>query len=160
MSNNEIQLASNSNSNLINNISPPNQKFSSVECEENYVIVDDEVAENAGNKNLIQIINIPALISIFFISSVFGVFIRVKLLTLKNFNATFTIIYPQIFGTFLMGFFSRNKNYFTKGYLLLYTGLATGLCGSITTFSSWILDAFNKFVISDGSIAENVFKLK
>lgn len=34
--------------------------------------------------------------------------------------------------------------------LPLYTGLATGLCGSITSFSTWMLDVFQGFANIDG----------
>lgn len=60
---------------------------------------------------------------------------------------------PNILGTFIIGFFSRKKDFFFRtpglsSYQSFYTGVTTGLCGSLTTFSSW---AF--------SIAENMFEI-
>jgi fluoride ion exporter CrcB/FEX len=67
------------------------------------------------------------------------------------FNNTYFV--PNILGTFIIGFFSRKKEFFfrTPGpyfYQSFYTGVSTGFCGSLTTFSSW---AF--------SIAENMFEI-
>lgn len=62
-----------------------------------------------------------------------------------------TYFVPNILGTFIIGFLSRKKGIFFRtpgpsSYQSFYTGVSTGFCGSLTTFSSW---AF--------SIAENMF---
>jgi fluoride ion exporter CrcB/FEX len=67
------------------------------------------------------------------------------------FNNTYFV--PNILGTFIIGFLSRKKEFFFRtpgpsSYQSFYTGVSTGFCGSLTTFSSW---AF--------SIAENMFEI-
>eukprot|EP00128_Syssomonas_multiformis_P006803 Colp12_sorted_trinity150504_noHs@22450 len=47
-------------------------------------------------------------------------------------------ILAQVLGSFILGVFSsKQKEYVAYGYELFYVGICTGLCGSITTFSSW-----------------------
>ncbi|KAI8902632.1 CrcB-like protein-domain-containing protein [Globomyces pollinis-pini] len=75
------------------------------------------------------------------IFSCIGVIIRVY----TTFTATILpgIIYPQIIGSFLIGIFYSNK--FFESHPNLKFGLSTGLCGSITTFSSFILETYLYF---------------
>ncbi|ORZ31268.1 hypothetical protein BCR44DRAFT_101160, partial [Catenaria anguillulae PL171] len=43
---------------------------------------------------------------------------------------------PQLLGSFIMGWVVQGRDYLTRIYLPLYMGLATGLCGSLTSFST------------------------
>ena len=49
----------------------------------------------------------------------------------------FPSLYAQIVGTFIMGLLLPFKDILNKNHAILYTSLSTGLCGCITTFSSW-----------------------
>jgi len=47
----------------------------------------------------------------------------------------------NVFGCFLMGIFVAQQSWMKQSFSSLYAGLTIGLCGSITTFSSWMLQA-------------------
>nr|CAG8537792.1 7912_t:CDS:2 [Entrophospora candida] len=81
------------------------------------------------------------VISILIPFSIIGALIRVKLTNLHSYQEApvFSQIYPQFVGCVIMGFCLSRKNFIMERYLPLYFGLTIGLCGSITTFSSWIL---------------------
>ena len=53
----------------------------------------------------------------------------------------FPSLYAQIVGTFIMGLLLSFKDSLIKKHSILYTTLSTGLCGCITTFSSWNAEA-------------------
>jgi fluoride ion exporter CrcB/FEX len=56
----------------------------------------------------------------------------------------FTLIYAQLIGTFILGCVSPLQARLMGGprlHRLLYTGVASGLCGSITTFSTFAFEA-------------------
>ncbi|KAL2222074.1 putative chromosome condensation protein [Thermoascus aurantiacus ATCC 26904] len=52
------------------------------------------------------------------------------------------VLWANVGGCILMGFFSEDKNLFREETIPLYIGLTTGFCGSFTSFSSFIRDAF------------------
>ncbi|CAH1763860.1 17329_t:CDS:2 [Entrophospora sp. SA101] len=81
------------------------------------------------------------VISILIPFSIIGALIRVKLTNWHSYQEApvFSQIYPQFVGCVIMGFCLSRKNFIMERYLPLYFGLTIGLCGSITTFSSWIL---------------------
>ena len=62
-------------------------------------------------------------------------------LPIRKIQSDFTSIYAQILGCVIMGFVTRHKRYFTSDAprlrKVLYLGLTSGLCGSITTFATW-----------------------
>ena len=53
----------------------------------------------------------------------------------------FPAFYPEVVGTAVMGVILSHKQLLEKNHKLTYQALATGLCGSVTTFSSWNNDA-------------------
>jgi CrcB protein len=58
--------------------------------------------------------------------------------------AAFTVMYAQLLGCFLMGFISEWQAWLMAGprvHRLLYIGVASGLCGSITTLSAWMFES-------------------
>ncbi|KAI8911778.1 hypothetical protein EDD86DRAFT_203242 [Gorgonomyces haynaldii] len=55
------------------------------------------------------------------------------------------VVLPQILGCYLMGYFEANKDWLYQKYPHLYLGLTTGLCGSITSFSSFALATYLSF---------------
>ncbi|OAD67851.1 hypothetical protein PHYBLDRAFT_183389 [Phycomyces blakesleeanus NRRL 1555(-)] len=75
--------------------------------------------------------------------SVLGVLIRIGLQRLETYPGApvFGLVYAQWVGCFIMGIAVENKNAIHKWQI----GLSSGLCGSITTFSSWQLDIFKGF---------------
>ena len=75
------------------------------------------------------------------VASYVGVMSRIFLSELARWNGVpyFPSLYPQLVGTAIMGFIVSHKTLLSPSFL--YTAIATGLCGSITTFSSWNLEA-------------------
>ncbi|KAJ3410720.1 hypothetical protein HDV05_003466 [Chytridiales sp. JEL 0842] len=75
--------------------------------------------------------------------SILGTLLRISLLYLTTYPSApvFPLIYPQILGCLLMGFFATFFPSKTS-YEALGVGLRTGLCGSLTTFSSFAVLAF------------------
>ncbi|KAJ1792357.1 hypothetical protein LPJ67_001585 [Coemansia sp. RSA 1938] len=80
--------------------------------------------------------------------SMLGVLIRIyttRLFAYKD-APTYALIWPQILGCLIMGALTRSRHILSPS---LYTGLTTGLCGSITTFSSWQLLVYTQFFNTD-----------
>ncbi|PWW79646.1 hypothetical protein C7212DRAFT_170936 [Tuber magnatum] len=83
------------------------------------------------------------------IFSILGTLSRIGLVSITTYEATPLppLFWPQFAGCLLMGFFLEDKTLFpvsTKTTEPLYLGLTTGYCGSVTTFSSFILGAFEQ----------------
>lgn len=93
------------------------------------------------------------------IFSILGVYIRIGInyFRIWRSDTNYCVMYAQILGSFIMGLIvSRKKqmfdeapNRFTK---VLYVSISSGLCGSITTFSSWQLEA-NKNIFLQGDLS-------
>ncbi|KAJ9086095.1 hypothetical protein DSO57_1007757 [Entomophthora muscae] len=85
--------------------------------------------------------------TLFFITftSILGLLIRLGLtftFTLPDGQHSIPLLYSQFVGCFLMGIFIESKPLLIYRHSSLYGSLASGLCGSITTFSSWNLGLF------------------
>lgn len=76
-------------------------------------------------------------------ASYVGVLSRIYLSKLANWNGVplFPSLIPQMVGTVLMGFVISHKTLLATTRPFLYQAITTGLCGSITTFSSWNSEA-------------------
>lgn len=98
---------------------------------------------------------IPALI---IPCSILGVLIRLGLKYITTFpgQQVFPLIWAQFVGCVLMGLFVSTRSRIEEGTgkdirrqqigPLVYVGLTSGLCGSITTFSSWSLGMFEELI--------------
>ena len=77
------------------------------------------------------------------VASYAGVVTRIYLANLQAWNGVplFPSLYAELFGTALMGFITYHRKFLEKKHKLVYLAIATGLCGSITTFSSWNSEA-------------------
>ena len=77
------------------------------------------------------------------VSAYFGVLARIYLTELAAWNGLplFPAFYSEVVGTAFMGFVVSHKRLLEKNHKFTYQALATGLCGSLTTFSSWNNDA-------------------
>ncbi|KAI7860389.1 CrcB-like protein-domain-containing protein [Circinella umbellata] len=79
--------------------------------------------------------------------AILGTLIRIGLQRLQTYDGqpVFALVYAQWIGCFIMGMVVQQKDVLMQWYLPIHVGLSTGLCGSITTFSSWQLDIFKAF---------------
>ena len=77
------------------------------------------------------------------VASYFGILARIYLTELAKWNGLplFPAFYSEVVGTAIMGLVLSHKQLLEKNHKLTYQALATGLCGSLTTFSSWNNDA-------------------
>jgi fluoride ion exporter CrcB/FEX len=84
--------------------------------------------------------------------SILGMLIRVGLTLLETYDGepVFALAYAQFIGCTIMGFVVKKKDFLLKKYLPLQIALSTGLCGSITTFSSWQLAIYQAFANTSG----------
>ncbi|KAI9015977.1 CrcB-like protein-domain-containing protein [Hyaloraphidium curvatum] len=93
-------------------------------------------------------------------ASIIGYLLRAALSLSPPFTAAATTatFYPNFVGCIIMGFFQAGREYFWRlgppvsghGWLWWFA-ICTGLCGSLTTWSSWQVATFNAFAGSDGS---------
>ena len=66
-------------------------------------------------------------------------------------SINYSILWANLFGSILMGFVTRHVSYFklspSRFLRIMYPILTTGLCGSITTFSSWSFECNKSFFL-------------
>ncbi|KAJ1664750.1 hypothetical protein IW140_002975 [Coemansia sp. RSA 1813] len=88
----------------------------------------------------------PVVLSLVFFSML-GVLVRVHVTRLLTYDKqpTYALLWVQMIGCFIMGVCMRTKGVLLRFSPALNTGLTTGLCGSITTFSSWQLLVYQQF---------------
>ena len=88
------------------------------------------------------------------VASYAGVFTRIYLTELVNWDGVplFPSLYPQLVGTTIMGLITSHKLLLANSFV--YPAIATGLCGSITTFSSWNSEAVSS-LLQSGKIFPN-----
>jgi len=86
-------------------------------------------------------------------ASVFGVLARLGLGALASYagESIFPLAYAQGVGCLIMGFCLALKGPISKCYPPLYIALATGFCGSLTTFSGWQYDVFGSWTNSSNA---------
>lgn len=77
------------------------------------------------------------------IASYAGVVIRIYLSKIAQWNGVplFPSFSAELVGTAIMGFIGAHQTSLASNHKALYQSMATGLCGSITTFSSWNFEA-------------------
>ncbi|KAI7886861.1 CrcB-like protein-domain-containing protein [Mucor mucedo] len=97
------------------------------------------VVEISENKLAIAAAIIP--------SSIAGCLIRIAITRLQEYSGApvFGIVYAQWVGCLIMGIAMKKKGLLVSWYHPFHPAITSGLCGSITTFSSWQLDTFKEF---------------
>lgn len=95
------------------------------------------------------------------ISSYLGVLCRIYLSELSRWDGVpfFTSLYAQVVGTVIMGFVICHKLKLTKNHSFIYQAITTGLCGSITTFSSWNLEAISSLLQTGQESPDNATRV-
>ncbi len=84
-----------------------------------------------------------AYLSYLCLGSYIGVICRIYLSELAHWDGVplFGSLYSQLVGTMIMGFTIAHKSTLGEHHAFLYQAITTGVCGSITTFSSWNQEA-------------------
>ncbi|KAI8137326.1 CrcB-like protein-domain-containing protein [Fennellomyces sp. T-0311] len=116
-----------------------------------------EEDDQGKKKTIVLKENKVAIAFILIPMAILGTLIRVGLQRLHSYAGApvFGLIAAQWVGCFIMGMVVQQKDALIQWhekvtrYLPLQIGLSTGLCGSITTFSSWMLDMFKAFANYD-----------
>lgn len=100
-----------------------------------------------------SLISCLSLLSLLGICSFLGLLIRLGLSAINTYpgSPVFPLIYAQMLGCAIMGMLSARRGQIEQRMSspLVYTALTTGLCGSITTFSGWMLGVFEGFARID-----------
>ena len=83
-----------------------------------------------------------------------GVYIRIAILYYKIWknDTNYCLLYANVLGSFIMGLTVKHKDYlYTNSKFettkVLYVSITTGLCGSLTSFSGWMLIANNNLLL-------------
>ena len=108
----------------------------------------ESVEPKPSSSNLTKLLQIHAYLIIF---SILGTLVRLGLVGLTSYRSSplTGVIWANFAGCAMMGILVSDARVFGPGKvsLPLYTGLTTGLCGSITSFSSFSLDAFKQMAM-------------
>lgn len=98
---------------------------------------DEQLIVRAGYCRKVQV-HIQ-LIAALCMASYAGVAARVYLSKLGQIDgvAYFHSLYAQLVGTTIMGLFVAHKEILEKKHQIIFSAITVGLCGSMTTFSSW-----------------------
>lgn len=116
--------------------------------ESNNVQIEETQQVTPGTTHSVVVVeNRLAYIGVLIPMSILGALIRIGLLRLETYPGApvFGLVYVQWIGCFIMGIAVQKKGWLQYIYPPLQVGLSTGLCGSITTFSSWQRDVFEAF---------------
>nr|CDI52842.1 chromosome condensation [Melanopsichium pennsylvanicum 4] len=89
-----------------------------------------------------------AILGLLSFAAIWGTLVREGLVALNTFDGqpVFPLIWAQAFGCLIMGLaVGANKAAIEARYPPAYIMITTGFCGSVTTFSEWMLDVFRAF---------------
>lgn len=88
-----------------------------------------------------------ATLGLLMFSSIWGTLAREGLVALNTYDgrSITPVIWAQAVGCFIMGWTVANKPALESWYAPAFVMLGTGFCGSLTTFSSWILQVFQAY---------------
>lgn len=105
------------------------------------LVQDNSRKEEKGHTKVMKFIDHVGISFGLAIGTYIGVTLRIYLSYLSQWDGIkhFPSIWAQIIGTGLIGFFIGYRK--LSQHKVIYTSLATGLCGSLTTFSSWNSEA-------------------
>lgn len=95
------------------------------------------------------------------VSAYFGILARIYLTELAAWNGLplFPAFYSEVVGTAIMGAVITHKQLLEKNHKPTYQALATGLCGSLTTFSSWNNDAASVLIQYGETDPDNITRV-
>ncbi|KAJ9477922.1 Fluoride export protein 2 [Pseudozyma hubeiensis] len=88
-----------------------------------------------------------AILGLLSLSAIWGTLAREGLVALNTYDgeSVAPLVWAQAVGCLIMGLAIGNRDAIEARYPPAYVMITTGLCGSITTFSKWMLDVFRAF---------------
>ncbi|KAN0063148.1 hypothetical protein ACQY0O_004312 [Thecaphora frezii] len=88
-----------------------------------------------------------SILSLLAFASIWGTLAREALVALNTYSgqSVAPLVWAQAVGCLVMGWAVRNRKALEEWYPPVYVMITTGFCGSLTTFSSWILEVFRAF---------------
>ncbi|UZJ51273.1 hypothetical protein CBS101457_000593 [Exobasidium rhododendri] len=88
-----------------------------------------------------------AILSLLSLAAIWGTLAREGLVGLNTYSGRSIepTIWAQSVGCLVMGWTLANRKALEKWYPPMYIAIGTGFCGSVTTFSTWILHVFQAF---------------
>jgi CrcB protein len=112
------------------------------EEEKFYLIKANEPSTARG-----KIVRHAAILSLLVYASIWGTLAREGLVALNTYSGMSIepTVWAQSVGCLVMGWSVANRKAFERWYPPMYIALGTGFCGSVTTFSTWILHIFQAF---------------
>ena len=112
------------------------------------IVADEEVIKSHQKKTIFSFNVDQAIYHLIIaiglaIATYVGVASRIYLSNFSKWDGVqhFPSFWAQIIGTFIIGILVAHKEVLSKNCKVLYVSLSTGLCGSLTTFSSWNAEA-------------------
>ena len=93
--------------------------------------------------NFINILQHVVTVAALCLCTYAGVTVRIYIIFLAEWDGivNFPSFWAQAVGTFVIGILTALKEKMHHNYIIIYTALSTGFCGSSTTFSSWNAEA-------------------
>lgn len=110
--------------------------------QKHFILLADE-PQTSGFR-LLRHFSILGLLSF---SSIWGVLAREGLIALNTYDgmSVSATIWPQAVGCLIIGYVVANRVLLERWYPPIYIALGTGFCGSLTTFSTFILQVFQAY---------------
>lgn len=135
--------SSSNSSNIEPSVELMANKYGTMIVKEKNGDLSDELNKKNSSSKILQLVDHIVISLALAIGTYIGVISRVLLSQLSQWDGLqhFPSIWAQIVGTTLMGFLIGHKDWMQTNHKVLYTSLTTGLCGSLTTFSSWNAEA-------------------
>jgi fluoride ion exporter CrcB/FEX len=114
---------------------------------------EEPVPEKAPSR-MEKFISIILTLSGIAIGAILGAYIRVGITYYRIWrtDANYCVLFAQIIGSFIMGLIVSHKRHLhdnaeNRLVKAFYISVSSGLCGSITTFSSWQLESNKNFFL-------------
>lgn len=105
------------------------------------------IAAEEPTKPIGKLLRHAATLSLLAFAAIWGTLAREGLVALNTYSAMSIkpTIWAQSVGCLIMGWNIANREALEDWYSPIYTAIGTGFCGSVTTFSTWILEVFEAF---------------
>lgn len=132
--------------------SPDSPSLEQIESDRHSRTQREERSKSSSGQSALDIAHHWAWITIF---SILGTLTRLGLQSLNDYTGHLIppLVWAQFVGCAVMGFVTEDDKIFPKKkekYDAFYTGITVGYCGSVTSFSAWILQVYEDLGNTDG----------